>query len=620
MARVFGCALVLALVLSTGGTATHAGTNAADTARSKAAATLAAFIQQGDKLTGGGETGNGYFGVSIALSADGSTALVGGPIDDGNRGAAWVFTRSGSTWSQQGAKLTGSGATGAAGFGRSVALSDDGDTAIVGGPQDSGRKGAAWVFTRSGTAWNQQGAKLSGGGETGNGEFGTAVALSANGSTALVGGSADDGGKGAAWVFTRAGNTWTQQGAKLTGAGETGNGELGRGVALSSDGSTAIAGGPLDNGGTGALWVFTRSGTTWTPQGGKLTGTGATGAPNLGTSVALSADGDTLLAGGAGDSQGRGAAWVFTRSGGTWTQQGSKLTATVPANAGFGFAVDLAADGNSALIGSWQDEGSKGSAFSFSRSGGSWSQQGDKLTGAGASGPAKLGYAVALSNDGKTALAGGPYDDGYKGAAWVFSSTPPVVSSISPGSGPAGGGTVVTIKGSGFTGATEVKFGSATSPLVKVVSDGELSVVSPPGTGTVDVTVTGPGGTSATSATSKFTFTGGATTATTTTTKTASTPSTATITKIVFARVIGQGRARLLTVRIRVSGKGKVKLRLLRNGVGKLQRTYPVRKGVNELMAVVPRSVQQGTYRVQLTLTDGTGRQRVYRSAVRVPR
>jgi hypothetical protein len=179
---------------------------------------------------------------------------------------------------------------------------------------------------------------------------------------------------------------------------------------------------------------------------------------------------------------------------------------------------------------------------------------------------------------------------------------------------------VVTIKGSGFTGATEVKFGSATSPLVKVVSDGELSVVSPPGTGTVDVTVTGPGGTSATSATSKFTFTGGATTATTTTTKTASTPSTATITKIVFARVIGQGRARLLTVRIRVSGKGKVKLRLLRNGVGKLQRTYPVRKGVNELMAVVPRSVQQGTYRVQLTLTDGTGRQRVYRSTVRVPR
>jgi hypothetical protein len=613
MARGFGCALALALVLTAGGTAGHAGTNATDTARSRAvAAVLDAFIQQGDKLTGGGETGAGYFGLSVALSADGSTALVGGPGDDGGKGAAWVFTRSGTAWNQQGAKLTGSGETGNGNFGYSVALSDDGDTVIVGGSADNGNKGAAWVFTRSGTAWNQQGAKLTGSGETGNGEFGSAVALSANGSTALVGGPKDDGGKGAAWVFTRSGGTWTQQGAKLTGAGEAGNGELGSAVALSGDGNTAVTGGPFDNGSRGALWVFTRSGTTWTPQGGKLTGTDVTGPAFFGASAALSSDGDTLLAGGAGDSQGRGAAWVFTRSGGTWTQQGSKLTASVPTNAGFGFDVALAADGNPAFIGAWQDEGSKGSAFSFSRSGGSWSQQGDKLTGAGVSGPAKLGYAVALSNDGKTALAGGPYDDGNKGAAWVFSSASPVVSSISPGSGPAAGGTVVTIKGSGLTSATGVKFGSAASPLVKVASDSELSAVSPPGqAGTVDVTVTTPNGTSPTTGNTKFSYT----TITTTTTTTAN----PIVARIVYATVLGKGKARKLDVRIRVSVKSTAKIRLLRRGLAKFQKTLQVKGGTNELKPALPAGLAKGAYQVQITLTDNQGHTKTYKTAVLVP-
>ena len=72
------------------------------------------FIQQGSKLTGGGESGDGQFGYSVALSGDGNTALIGGPGDNGNVGAAWVFTRSGSTWKQQGAKLTGFGETGPA--------------------------------------------------------------------------------------------------------------------------------------------------------------------------------------------------------------------------------------------------------------------------------------------------------------------------------------------------------------------------------------------------------------------------------------------------------------------------------------------------------------------------
>ena len=128
------------------------------------------FVQQGGKLTGAGERGEeGEFGYSVALSAEGTTttALIGGPADNGKVGAAWVFTRTGSTWTQQGAKLTGKEEAGAGEFGKSVALAVEGTTttALVGGPGDNGNIGAAWVFTRSGSTWTQQGAKLVGSGK-----------------------------------------------------------------------------------------------------------------------------------------------------------------------------------------------------------------------------------------------------------------------------------------------------------------------------------------------------------------------------------------------------------------------------------------------------------------------
>jgi hypothetical protein len=115
-----------------------------------------------------------------------------------------VFTRSGGVWSQQGPKLVG---TGAVGFfieqGFSVSLSADGNTGIIGGPNDNGAVGAAWVFTRSGGVWSQQGPKLVGTGITGTkANQGWSASLSADGGTAIVGGNADDDG-GAAWVFTR---------------------------------------------------------------------------------------------------------------------------------------------------------------------------------------------------------------------------------------------------------------------------------------------------------------------------------------------------------------------------------------------------------------------------------
>jgi hypothetical protein len=127
-------------------------------------------------------------------------------------------------------------------------------------------------------------------------------------------------GVGAAWVFIRSGTAWTQQGSKLVGTGALGNPNQGYAVALSSDSNTAILGGFGDNANTGAAWVFTRTAGVWTQQGSKLVGTGAVGNSEQGYSVSLSADGNTAIVGGPGDqnissAEEIGAAWVFRVSG-----------------------------------------------------------------------------------------------------------------------------------------------------------------------------------------------------------------------------------------------------------------------------------------------------------------
>jgi hypothetical protein len=345
-------------------------------------------------------------------------------LDNGAIGAAWVYTRSNGVWTQQGDKLVGTGAAGTAKQGFSVALSGDGNTAIVGAPTDS--PGAAWVFTRSGGVWTQQGSKLVGTGADLNAQQGYSVALSADENTAIVGGPGDNpnangNGSGAAWVFTSSAGIWTQQGTKLVGTGalqDVLGSQQGQSVALSADGNTAVVGGPSDNSGHGATWVFTRSGGVWTQQGSKLVAVGGAG---QGTSVSLSADGNTAIVGGPSENSGDGAAWVYTRSGSVWTQQGNKLVGTGAIGvAGQGRSVALSADSNTAIVGGSADNSNAGATWVFTRSGSVWTQQGNKLVGTGADGQAFQGYSVALSGDSSTAIVGGWADNGDIGAAWVF--------------------------------------------------------------------------------------------------------------------------------------------------------------------------------------------------------
>jgi len=382
------------------------------------------FVQQGEKLTGAGEIEGGQFGFSVALSADGNTALIGGAHNNASRGAVWVFTRAGSVWTLQ-KMLSPAGLAEFSYFGESVSLSADGNTALIGGDGDSSGKGAAWVYVRSGSTWQAQGAKLTGAGESGPGAFGLSAALSADGNTAVIGGAVDNSGAGAAWIFARSGSTWSQQGSKLTGAAVS---EFGVDVAMSGDGQTALIGAQDDKAGEGSAAVFVRAGEEWLQQGAVLTGAGEVGKAGFGITVALSGDGSTALVGGLFDNGSQGAAWVFTRAGTTWSQQGEKLTGGGAVGvAYFGHSVALSASGDMAIIGGMHDDEARGAAWVFTRSGGEWTQQGSKIT-SGLSGFPHFGYSAALSADASTALVGATGVEGEVGAVLAFEYQSPPVS------------------------------------------------------------------------------------------------------------------------------------------------------------------------------------------------
>jgi len=472
------------------------------------------FRQDSDRIRGQGTIGPARFGSSVALSADATTALVGGPDDDGRKGAAWVFTRSSEgPWAPQGGKLVHADPAAKDRFGTSVALSADGNTALIGG-YPSGGKGPVFVFTRSGGTWMRS-DRLEPGDEVGASQFGSSVALSDDGRTALVGGFSDNSGRGAAWVFVRTADGWRQQGPKLKAIDEAGAGLFGSSVDLSADGNVALIGGPGDQWAgpfvtAGAAWIFTRSGDTWSQFGPKLLPGGPISSSYFGWSVALSGDGNTAMVGGPRDvATEDGAVWVYARNGPVWGQQGPKL---FPSDARVGNvtfhvgeSVALSADGETAVIGGSGVNFGRGAIWVYTRSGTTWSQRGRRIEAGAEIGAGSLGSSVALAPDGNSAFVGGPFDDTGVGAAWWFVNRP-VVARITPVSGSVRGGLQVTIVGE-LKKAAAVHFGDTPASAFDVLSPTTITAIAPPhAPGVVDVTVANSGGKSLTSAASKFTY------------------------------------------------------------------------------------------------------------------
>ncbi len=346
------------------------------------------------------------FGWCAAL--DGDTALLGAPSRDvgglEDAGAAYVVVRDAGSWTTQAYLLAG-GLESFADFGTSVALA--GDTALVGAPNDDVgvfmNAGSAFLFTRSGASWSS-GAVLQADQPAAIDDFGRSVALSED--LAVVGARLDDhaGGvdAGSAYVFARDGGAWEQE-ARLSADDAADNDGFGNAVSLSGDTLLVAAAGDDHAGGTdaGSVYVFVHSGTTWSQQA-RLAADDAADDDGFGWSVALS--GDTALVGaprvdhaGGADA---GAAFVFVRSGGTWDAQARLVADDGAASDGFGWSVSL--EGDTAVVGARvhpHDGGpAAGAAYVFARSGSTWSQR-QELRASDGEEFDRFGSAVALSGD-----------------------------------------------------------------------------------------------------------------------------------------------------------------------------------------------------------------------------
>jgi len=413
----------------------------------------------------------------VGATGEASTATgIGGDQDDNAApfaGAVYVYTRSGTSWGPP-VYIKASNTRAGDEFGMSVALSTDGSTLAVGAPFEASgaagiggnqadssapSAGAVYLFTRRGTTWAQE-AYIKASNPDTEDLFGISVALSANGSTLAVGAffeasaatgiggdQADNAAAfaGAAYVFTRGGTTWRQEAyikASNTGAGD----EFGASVALSGDGSSLAVGAPLEASAAtgidgnqaddsalnaGAVYVFSRSDTTWR-QEAYVKAAQTSNNAQFGYRVALSADAATLAVGAPVEASaatgidgnqadhsmpGAGAVYLFSRNA-TWHQEAYLKASNTGANDQFGFSVALSADGSTLAVGANGEasaaigiDGNQadhstpfaGAIYTFTRTDTAWNQQA-YLKASNTNAADFFGSSVALSASGVLAV------------------------------------------------------------------------------------------------------------------------------------------------------------------------------------------------------------------------
>ncbi len=424
------------------------------------------------------------FGSSVALSADGRLMAIGASGErgratgvNGNQsidpdlsrpgsGAVYIFERLGDTWSQQ-AYIKASNAEVDDLFGDSIALSADGSTLAVGAPGESSNArgingdqtnnrsrgaGAVYVFSRSGSSWNQQAYLKASNTEPAetyitpektvlnSHHFGSAVALSADGSILAVAApreasnasgvngrqdSTSAPGAGAVYVFSRSSVTWVQQ-AYVKASNAEADDLFGSSIALSASGTTLAVGAPgedsngnpIDNSvkNSGAAYVFTYASGTW-QQYAYLKASDVLQTSGFGDSVSLSSNGETLAVGASGETTPfvPGGVFVFARESSGWNQQ-ALLPGTIGKN-----TLALSADGNLLVRGDMANQnlsaginGSRteisslfrvGAAYMYARQGTRWEERAyikasnpDRFDG--------FGTSIALSADGRTLAVG----------------------------------------------------------------------------------------------------------------------------------------------------------------------------------------------------------------------
>lgn len=371
------------------------------------------------KLTANDGTAESFLGQRVGISGNTAIAFA--------QSAVYVFVRSGSTWTQQ-AKLIPSDGIGVASFIKTAAIS--GDTVVIGGSSatinSNASQGAAYVFVRSGTTWTEQ-LRLTASDGAAQDQFGRSVSI--DGNTIIAGSANDDIGsntdQGSAYIFVQQSGVWTEQ-AKLLANDGAANDLFGVTVSVNAN-TVAVSKGLFSPSAIPAVYVFARSGTIWTQQDKLSVCEPSASVCSFGRQ-SLAISGDTLITSNPGANNGsntaQGAAYVFVRSGTTWSQQQKLIANDGQADSNFGNTVAI--EGDTVVVGAFALNVRPGAAYVFTRAGAIWTQE-QKLQDTIGTGDA-FGESVSLS--GNTILVGFARDtvngNTHQGSAYVFVAPNPI--------------------------------------------------------------------------------------------------------------------------------------------------------------------------------------------------
>ncbi len=385
------------------------------------------------------------FGNSVAVSGDGSIIVVGAYVNDigpnVNQGQAYIFTKSGAGWieAQQLIALDGKAHDM---FGVDAAISADGSTIVIGAFYHDSAEGTVYVYTKQGERWVEFAEHLKACDAAPGDLFGLSVAISRDGSVIAVTAYADDSNTGSAYVYIKYGDTWVQAPKLLASNGEVGD-HFGSSVSMSRDGTVIVVSALRDdvitgtgtNIDQGSVYVFTRTGNIWIEEP-DMPLVACNGAPHdfFGECTSMSGDGSSFVVGAyltdRDSIADRGSAYIFSKEGTVWTQKELDPFNGGEASAFFGSGISLSCDGRLVVVGAEKDDvGSnvdQGSAYVFTRVGAAWIPMQQLFSYDGAAGdefPTSYN-GLAVSADGRTIAIGAyMHDEGptEQGAAYVFS-------------------------------------------------------------------------------------------------------------------------------------------------------------------------------------------------------
>jgi ribosomal protein S6E (S10) len=372
--------------------------------------TISSQIQIGNSING--ESEYELSGWSIATSSDGTTIIIGSPLNGNNgedSGHIRVYKNVNNTWQQVGNSIEGENIGDQSGY--SVAISSDGSVIAIGSPYNDNNgenTGQVKVYRGYNNKWYQVGDAIEG--SYLNGLFGRSISLSANGNIVAVSTPNDSSKRGSVKTYLLQATGWSQFGQEIVGEY---TGDLaGIGISLNNAGNIVAVGSPKYQSSKGYVRIYQFDGSQWIKIGQNIKGENT--GDQFGSTIDLSKDGYTLIAGGTSNNGNgilSGHARVYEYSNGSWTQKGNDIDGEATQDR-FGWSVAISDNSNVIAIGgkyNSENYNNAGHIRAFQFLNNDWTQIGNDIDGI-AEGD-NFGQSIALSSDGKTLIGGAPKND-----------------------------------------------------------------------------------------------------------------------------------------------------------------------------------------------------------------